>query len=60
MKERKPTARELHEQQRKELWMKVVVAVASSSNANNSSSMISWADHALAKFDQRFGLDSKT
>ena len=60
MKERKPTARELHGQQRKELWMKVAVAVASSSNANTSSSMIKWADHAVAEFDKRFGLDSKS
>lgn len=54
MKERKPTARELHDQQAKELWMKVAVAVASASNSTTTSSMIKWADHAVAEFDKRF------
>ena len=60
MKERKPTARELHEQQRRDLWMKVAVAVASSNNATSRSSMNNWADHAVAEFDKRFGIDSKS
>lgn len=54
MKERKPTARELHDQQARELWMKVAVAVANSSNSTTTSSMISWADHAVKEFDKRF------
>lgn len=39
---------------RKELWIKVVVAVASASNATRPSSMHEWADKALAEYDKRF------
>ena len=39
---------------RKELWVGVAIAIASSANAVNSSSMISWADRAVAEFDRRF------
>ena len=40
---------------RQQLWMQVVVAVASSDNATSRDSMNTWADHALAEFDKRFG-----
>lgn len=43
-----------HEQLRKELWIKVAVAVAGASNASYVSSMTSWADEALKEFDKRF------
>lgn len=59
MKERKPTARELHEQQAKDLWMKVAIAVATSSNATSHTSMNKWADHAVAEFDKRFHPDNQ-
>lgn len=44
-----------HQRQRRELWKQVAVAVASSSNSTTKGSMTSWADHALAEFDKRFG-----
>ena len=59
MKERKPTKKEIHEQQARELWMKVAVAVAASANATNSDTMIKWADHAVKKFDERFHPDAQ-
>ncbi len=43
-----------HQRERRELWMNVVVAVASSSNSTNRSSMTGWADHALIEFDRKF------
>ena len=39
---------------RKQLWVEVAVAVASSDNATRPSSMTTWADFALSEFDKRF------
>jgi hypothetical protein len=48
-----------HQQQqredyRKELWVRVAVAVAQASNSTTRYMMEKWADHALAEFDKRF------
>lgn len=43
-----------HEEQRRDLWVSVAVAIAQSSNSTNKYVMEKWADHALAEFDARF------
>lgn len=50
-KKQQPPRKDLGQQ----LWMRVVVAVASSNNATSRDSMNRWADHALTEFDKRFG-----
>ena len=37
-----------------ELWSKVFIAVASSSNINDKSICASWADYAAEEFEKRF------
>ena len=43
-----------HQTARQQLWCNTVIAVAASSNSADRETMISWADHALAAFDERF------
>jgi hypothetical protein len=43
-----------HQTARQQLWCNTVIAVAASSNSADRETMISWADHVLAAFDERF------
>lgn len=43
-----------HAEVRRKLWRDVAIAVATSSNARVTSSMVAWADAALQAFDKRF------
>lgn len=43
-----------HQNVRKKLWCDTVVAYTSAANATLKDGAVSWADHALAAFDQRF------
>lgn len=40
---------------RRELWIGIAAAVARSDNCTRPESMVTFADHALAAFDARFG-----
>jgi hypothetical protein len=39
---------------RKELWIKIATATAGASNCTKIEAPITWADKALAAFDERF------
>jgi hypothetical protein len=43
-----------HEIKRKEMWLNVWAAVASSSNCISTETCTKWADKALREFDNRF------
>lgn len=43
-----------HQTARQQLWCNTVIAVSASSNSVDRETTISWADHALAAFDERF------
>ena len=43
-----------HEMMRRELWIKVAVAVANCENAKLEDSPARWANETLKKFDEKF------
>ena len=53
------TQEELHENCRKELWIKVYIAYVSAANATKEDGASKWADIALKRFDERFIIKEK-
>lgn len=57
MNERMREAREL---QRRELWIKVAVAVAGANDCKEPSVPINWANQAVNAFDKKFPLPAES
>jgi len=49
-----------HQEQRKQLWANAWVHTASASDCKSPSTATSWADKALAAFDERFPKPEKS